>query len=194
MKGGKWQTCEAQQSRRWPTAGLVPRGALFQMGSSGRNVFPRQHWKALLSATVCPLSPPSALSKPTASPTPPPPLLPSQPASFPLPDPTADHLGREDEGFRQDSEEQVQVQAVLQQAPSERVPARSVGAGGRERRDVSPTCPGTHALETGGCTYTHTHRHTHVMQIHTTHTVRTDTLIHTCTHCIHTPSHACLYF
>lgn len=68
------------------------------------------------------------------------------PATSRLLNHTADNFGREDEGLCQDSEEQVQVKAVLLQAPSEGLPACAVGAGSREHRDVSPT-------------QTHLHRH-----------------------------------
>ena len=61
-----------------------------------------------------------------------------------------DNLRREDAGLCQDAEEQVQVEAVLQQTPSERLPTCSVCTGGRELRDVS---------------HTHIHRraHTHTL-------------------------------
>lgn len=40
-----------------------------------------------------------------------------------------DDLGGEDEGLCEDAEEQVQVEAVLYQAPTERLPAGAVCAG-----------------------------------------------------------------
>lgn len=54
----------------------------------------------------------------------------SSPLLHPSPPATADDLGGEDEGLRQDAEEQVQVKAVLYQAPTERLPAGAVCAGG----------------------------------------------------------------
>lgn len=64
--------------------------------------------------------------------------------SFVSPDPSPlllnhapDDIRREDEGLCQDSEEQVQVKAVLHQTPSERLPPGAIRAGSRELRDVS---------------------------------------------------------
>lgn len=42
---------------------------------------------------------------------------------------TTDNLRRKDEGLCQDSEEQVQIKAVLHEAPTERLPASAVSAG-----------------------------------------------------------------